>query len=162
KNRGGTTRVTGTRPAPAGGKYSDDDPLGVRGNVAANTPVGNVADDDPVATSAPAPRVARGGGGPTGPPYQSALSPNNPKITIGDKTGPDLTDAQISAPMRDGSFIGDCGAPDDMGVTVKVAIRMGRAVGVSVSTDPPDSDVAGCIDRHVRGLSWPANPKTDS
>lgn len=60
--------------------------------------------------------------------------------------------------MSDGSFVSDCGAPDSMSVRVKVAIKMGRAVGVSVYTQPPAVDVAGCIDRHVRARSWPASP----
>ena len=64
--------------------------------------------------------------------------------------------------MRNGAFVGECGAPDSMRVTVQVAIKMGRAAGVSVSTSPPDPDVAGCIDRYVRTFSWPSSPKTDS
>jgi len=59
------------------------------------------------------------------------------------------------------SFIGGCGAPENMKVTVKAAIKNGRAVGVSVYTTPPAASVASCIDRHVRGLSWPSNPKMD-
>jgi hypothetical protein len=99
---------------------------------------------------------------PSGPTYESALDSNHQQVNIGSSTGPDLTDAQLSGPMSDGSFVSDCGAPDDMGVTVKVAIKNGHAVGVSVSTSPPSSDVAGCIDRHVRRLSWPSSPKMDS
>jgi len=98
----------------------------------------------------------------TGPSYDSALAGNNQQIAIGAKDGPDLTDAQLSAPMSDASFIDECDAPDDMEVTVKVAIKMGRAVGVTVRTQPPSADVAGCIDHHVRGLSWPSSPKMDS
>ena len=64
--------------------------------------------------------------------------------------------------MRNGAFVGECGAPDSMRVTVQVAIKTGRAAGVSVSTSPPDPDVAGCIDRYVRTFSWPSSPKTDS
>ena len=97
-----------------------------------------------------------------GPSYEAALDSNDEQLTIGHKTGPDLTDAQLSAPMRDGTFLDDCEAPESMGVTVKVAIKMGRAVGVSVNTNPPSAEVAGCIDRHVRQLSWPASPKMDS
>jgi hypothetical protein len=63
--------------------------------------------------------------------------------------------------MRNASFLGACGAPDSMKVTVRVAVRMGRAVGVSVYTTPPNPQIAACIDRSVRGLSWPANPKMD-
>ncbi len=66
---------------------------------------------------------------------------------------PDLTDAQLSAPLRHASFISGCGAPDDMHVTVRVAVKMGRAVGVTVSTNPPSGGVAACIDGAVRGCS---------
>ena len=49
---------------------------------------------------------------------------------------PDLTNAQLAAPLRHASFITGCGAPDDMKVTVRVAVKMGHAVGVTVSTNP--------------------------
>jgi hypothetical protein len=48
-----------------------------------------------------------------------------------------------------------------MKVTVRVAVKMGRAVGVTVSTNPPSGGVAACVDRSVRGLQWPVSPKTD-
>jgi len=64
--------------------------------------------------------------------------------------------------MRNAAFISGCGAPDSMKVTVKVAVKNGRAVGVSVYTNPPNAAVASCVDRHVRGLGWPPNPKMDS
>jgi len=94
--------------------------------------------------------------------YEQALATNVQEIAMGAKAGPDLTDGQLSAPMRNASFISGCGAPDSMKVTVKVAIKNGRAVGVSVYPNPPNPQVAGCIDRHVRGLAWPSNPKMDS
>ena len=80
----------------------------------------------------------------------------------GGKGGPDLTDGQLAAPMKNASFISGCGAPESMKVTVRVAVKNGRAAGVSVFTNPSNSGVAACVDRHVRGLSWPANPKMDS
>jgi hypothetical protein len=136
--RGGKTRVAGHG---SGGRGGGADPGGGGGLAGGSGP---------------------GGGTPAGPSYEAALGSNNEQLTIGASTGPDLTDAQLSAPMSDGTFVNDCGAPDSMSVTVRVAIRMGRAVGVSVDTNPPAADVAGCIDRHVRGLSWRANPKMDS
>jgi len=107
--------------------------------------------------------VGGGGGGFVGGgSYEAALAANNQEISIGGaKGGPDLTDAQLGAPMRNASFISGCGAPDSMKVTVKVAVKNGRAVGVSVYPNPPNAGVAACIDRHVRGLSWPAHPKMD-
>jgi hypothetical protein len=80
----------------------------------------------------------------------------------GHVVGPDLTDLQLSGPMRNATFLNSCGAPDSMHVTVKVAIKMGRAVGVSVYTTPPNGAVASCVDHAVRGLVWPANQKMDS
>lgn len=104
-----------------------------------------------------------GGGFVGGMSYEAALAANNQEINMGGpKGGPDLTDAQLAGPMRNAAFVSACGAPDSMKVTVKVAVKMGRAVGVSVYTNPPNPQVASCIDRHVRGLSWPANPKMDS
>ena len=100
---------------------------------------------------------------PGGMSYETALATNMQQIDMsGHVVGPDLTDQQLSAPMRNASFLGGCGAPDSMKVTVKVAIKMGRAIGVSVYTNPPNAGVASCVDRAVRGLSWPANAKMDS
>jgi hypothetical protein len=48
-----------------------------------------------------------------------------------------------------------------MKVTVRVAVRMGRAVGVTVGTTPQSGGVAACVDRSVRMLQWPVSPKTD-
>jgi hypothetical protein len=104
-----------------------------------------------------------GGGGPSGLSYEAALASNNQEVTIGAAAGgPDLTDAQLHGPMRNAAFISGCGAPDSMKVTVKVAIKNGRAVGVSVYSNPPNPGVSSCVERHVRGLSWPPHPKMDS
>lgn len=105
---------------------------------------------------------AGGGGFAAGMSYEAALSSNVQEVNIGKGSGPDLTDGQLNAPMRNASFISGCGAPDSMKVTVKVAVKNGRAVGVSVYPSPPDAKVASCVDRHVRGLSWPSSPKMDS
>ena len=95
--------------------------------------------------------------------YEAALNANNEEIKMGNAPGgPDLSNGQLSAPMANGSYIAACGAPADMKVTVRVAVKMGRAMGVSVYTVPPNPAVQGCVDRHVRGLSWPAHPKMDS
>jgi hypothetical protein len=106
-----------------------------------------------------------GGGGGSysgGMSYEAVLNSNNESITMGEQSGgPDLTNGQLSAPLAHASFIGSCGAPDDMKVTIRVAVKMGVPIGVTVSTSPASGGVAACIDRAVRGLRWPANPKTD-
>ncbi|MDP9036891.1 MAG: hypothetical protein M3O50_19000 [Myxococcota bacterium] len=106
------------------------------------------------------------GGGPasysTGQSFESVLNGNNESVNMGQGPGAaDLTDAQLSAPLRHASFVSSCGAPDDMKVTVRVAVRMGRAVGVTVGTNPASPGIAACVDRAVRGLQWAASAKTD-
>jgi hypothetical protein len=103
------------------------------------------------------------GAGSGGMSYESAVSSNIQQIDMnGHVVGPDLTDLQLSGPLRNATFLNSCGAPDSMHVTVKVAIKMGRAVGVSVYSSPPNSGVTSCVDRAVRNLAWPVNPKLDS
>jgi hypothetical protein len=151
KPRGGGGRISngpgGGGSAVGGGNVGTDDDRG--------------ADDNGGADEAPPPPPFRGRG-PAGPTYEAALASNRQEITIGKQGAPDLTDAQLSGPMRSGAFVGECGAPDSMIVTVKVAIKTGRAAGVSISTSPHDADVAGCIDRYVRTFSWPSSSKMDS
>jgi hypothetical protein len=103
-----------------------------------------------------------GGGYSGGMSFEAVLNGNNETITMGQgNDAPDLTNAQLSAPLRHASFVTGCGAPDDMKVTVRVAVKMGRAVGVTVSASPHSAGVAACIDRSVRGLQWAVSPKTD-
>lgn len=102
-----------------------------------------------------------GGGFSGGMSYEAVLNSNNESITMGESTGPDLTNAQLAAPLRHAAFVVSCGAPDDMKVQVRVAVRMGVPIGVTVATTPPNSAIAACIDRSVRGLRWAANSKTD-
>lgn len=109
-------------------------------------------------------RGGHGGGGfPAGMSYEAALASNVQEVNMGGAQGaPDLSNAQLSAPMNNTAFLNSCGVPDSMKVTVKVAVKNGRAVGVSVYPNPANPGVASCIDRHVRGLSWPSHPKMDS
>ncbi|CAN5833782.1 hypothetical protein BH11MYX4_BH11MYX4_50730 [soil metagenome] len=165
KPRGGSGRI-GTRSggATAGGGNAGGGNGGggnAGGDNGGAVDHGGDDDDDSTDTEERKPPPFRGRG-PAGPTYEAAIASNTQEIAIGKQGAPDLADAQISGPMRNGAFVGECGAPDSMKVTVQVAIKMGRPAGVSVSTSPPDPDVAGCIDRYVRTFSWPSSPKMDS
>jgi hypothetical protein len=108
----------------------------------------------------PASEIRGGGGGDSGgPSYESVLNSVDPR---GAEAGsPDLTNAQLSDPLRNAAFVPACGAPDDMKVIVRVAVKMGAAIGVTVLTQPASPAVATCIDHAVRGLRWPRSPNTD-
>lgn len=168
KGKGGKKGARGGKPSGGGGR------IGTKGG-GNHAPGGGHAggdhggsvdngegegeDDNDTASEPKRPPPFRGRG-PAGPTYEAAIASNTQEITIGKQGAPDLTDAQIAGPMRNGAFVGECGAADGARVTVHVAIKSGRAVGVSVSTSDPD--VAGCIDRYVRTFSWPSSPKMDS
>lgn len=160
KPRGGGGRV-GTRgggsPAGTGGHTGGGDDRGAVDNAGGDDDDGDDGND--IEEKKPPPFRGRG---PAGPTYEAAIASNTQEITIGKQSAPDLTDAQLSGPMRNGAFVGECGAPDRMKVTVHVAVKDGRPAGVSVSTSPPDPDVAGCIDRYVRTFTWASSPKMDS
>jgi hypothetical protein len=72
-----------------------------------------------------------------------------------------LSSAQLGAPLVHGTFVTACGAPDDMKVVVKVAVKMGHAVSVTANTDPSNPTVAACIERATRELQWDISPHTD-
>jgi len=114
------------------------------------------------------PKGAAGGGGgggaganfPGGLSYEAAL--NVPEDLSATADAKELNNGQLNGPMSNAAFISGCGAPNDMKVTVRVAVRGGRAMGVTVTTNPPNGGVASCIDRHVRGLSWPVSAKRNT
>jgi len=95
-----------------------------------------------------------GGGGLS---YDEAMAKfGGQDISIGAAAGgPDLTNDQLQGPInqRMPGILSQCGAGS---VTVRIAIKNGRAIGVSVS--PPNA----CVDQGVRGIGWPPNAKTDS
>jgi hypothetical protein len=90
--------------------------------------------------------------------YEQALALAKP-VTSDE---PDLTNAQLHAPMANASFVNGCAAPEDMKVSVRVVVHRGRALGATVTTNPADATVAACVDRHVRLLTWPRNDHFDS
>jgi hypothetical protein len=71
-----------------------------------------------------------------------------------------LSSARLGAPLVNGKFVSDCGAPDDMKVVVKVTVKMGRPVDVSVKTDPANGAVASCVEKATREMQWDVSPKT--
>ncbi len=83
------------------------------------------------------------------------------EMRIGEKGQADLTAGQYGAVLNRGSYFSHCGAPDDMSINICAAIQNGRAVGVTVTTNPKNPGVSGCIAAAVRGLSFPSNPKLD-
>jgi hypothetical protein len=84
------------------------------------------------------------------------------EINIGGPKGQaDLTANQFGGVLNNGGYIIACGAPQSMHVNVCAAVQNGRAVGVTVTTEPPNAGVANCVSNAIRRMGFPSNPKLD-
>jgi hypothetical protein len=83
------------------------------------------------------------------------------KIGGGGKVQADLTAGAYGSVLNRGSYFAHCGVPDNMSVSICAAVQNGRAVGVTVSTNPSNGGIAGCVSRAVRGLGFPSHPRLD-
>jgi eukaryotic-like serine/threonine-protein kinase len=74
---------------------------------------------------------------------------------------PDLSAGAYGAVLNKGTYLNGCGVPTSMSVNICAAVQNGRAVGVTVTTNPSDKRVSGCVASAVRGLSFPSHPRLD-
>jgi hypothetical protein len=79
----------------------------------------------------------------------------------GAPAAPDLAREDYAAILERGSYFSACGTPDSMRVEICAAVRAGRAVGVTVRTQPGSRRVADCVARAVRSLAFPSHPRLD-
>jgi hypothetical protein len=96
------------------------------------------------AVAAPAQMQAQ----PAGLSYESALA----TIALDPPGARRLSDDELREPFARAAIGETCGAGS---ARVRIAVRDGAAVGVSVFTTPRDPMVAECIDRAMRTLTWP-------
>lgn len=109
--------------------------------------------------------------------YEEAL--DEPEDLNVQDTRAHLTDLQLTNPMRD--VLGSCRVPRNAKVTIKVAVRETRAIGVTVlvkfdhgpSPRPLSpaaakyeaksaARIAECADKATRALTWPPSLRRDS
>jgi hypothetical protein len=87
----------------------------------------------------------------------------NPQVIDlrGGASTPDLTVAQLGAPMESGRFMAGCGLASSANAQICVAVKRGKPLGVTVMVTPRNNQVATCIDRATRRLHFPFNEKLD-
>ncbi len=111
--------------------------------------------------------------------YEEALEAPEPLYVNDDRAH--LTDAELTAPMK--GVISGCRVPSNVRVTIKTAVREGRAIGVTVtvrierppsrSRRPPSkaqqkadaklsAKITSCVDKAVREQTWPSSARRDS
>lgn len=104
---------------------------------------------------------AAGAGVPGGLSCEAAQEQFIDEVDMSGRAAPaDITRDQYAAVMNTGSYLGGCGV-GSLAIKICAAVQNGRAVGVTVRTEPADPGVASCVDHAVRRLSFPQHPKLD-
>jgi hypothetical protein len=110
------------------------------------------------------PRPAGGGSYPVlggGMSCESAQSRYVEEYKMGNMGPADLTAGAYGNVLNRGSYLNSCGVPSNMAVSVCAAVQNGRAVGVTVTTDPPNAGISSCVAGQVRALPFPSHPRLD-
>jgi hypothetical protein len=98
----------------------------------------------------------------SGQSCEAAMDAYNEEKVIGAKGGQiDISAGQYGRVLNGGGYFSHCGVPNSMAVNICAAVQNGRAVGVTVSTQPHDPKKVSCITSAVRGLNFPSHPKLD-
>jgi hypothetical protein len=98
----------------------------------------------------------------TGKSCEKAQDENPQTISMGQRDAkPDLTNAQLGAPMASSGFFSGCPLPGSANADICVAVKQGKPLGVSVKITPGNNKVAACIDRATRKLRFPSSDKLD-
>ena len=94
---------------------------------------------------------------------EAAIASANDEIDMrrGGARVPDLPTEAFSRVLDNGAYLSGCGIPETMAVNICAAIRQGRAVGVTITTQPASARVRRCVASAVRRLSFPAHPRLD-
>jgi len=80
---------------------------------------------------------------------------------MGDNGPADLTAGAYGAVLNKGTYLNSCGVPSSTSVTVCAAVQNGRAVGVTVTLNPPNPGVASCVAGQIRSMGFPSHPRLD-
>ncbi len=68
---------------------------------------------------------------------------------------------QFGAVLNNGRYFAHCKVPNTTKLDICAAVQHGKAIGVTVRTEPYDPKLADCVAKGVRGLRFPSRPKLD-
>lgn len=92
---------------------------------------------------------------------EAAMDSYNEDKSMDGEGQADITAGQYGRVLNSGAYFSHCGVPMSMSVSICAAVQNGRAVGVTVSTQPSDAKRASCVASAVRGINFPSHPKLD-
>lgn len=92
---------------------------------------------------------------------EAAAARANQLIDPGQRLPKDLSREDFAQVLGRGTYFSHCAVPDNSAVDICVAVQHGRAIGVTVTTNPGTQSLSQCVARAVRGLSFPSHPAAD-
>jgi hypothetical protein len=93
---------------------------------------------------------------------EAAIARNNEQLTIGGPRRPaDITREAYASILQNGRYLASCNLPDRTVIEICAAVRDGRAVGVTVVSNPPRAAVDACVRSAVARLAFPKNERLD-
>jgi hypothetical protein len=93
---------------------------------------------------------------------EAAIARNREEVTIGGPRGPaDITRGAYASILENGRYLSGCSIPERTVFEVCTAVQNGRAVGITVASNPPSAAVNSCVRSAVSRLKFPANPRLD-
>jgi hypothetical protein len=99
----------------------------------------------------------------TGKSCEKAQDENPQQVSMGKTNNrPDLTNAQLGAPINNANAASACGLPDATHAKICVLVRNGKPLGVTVNVDPKNNKIAACIDRRMRRLAFPVDDRPNT
>jgi hypothetical protein len=117
-------------------------------------------DSDLAPPASTAERARRASGGL--PSCEAAVARNEEHLEIGGPRGPaDVTREAYASVLQNGSYLGGCSVPDRTVLELCVAVKGGRAVGVTVTSAPASAELTACVRRAVSQLAFPSSERLD-
>lgn len=93
---------------------------------------------------------------------EAAVARNNEQLDIGAPRGPaDITREAYASILQNGRYLADCRVPERTVVEICAAVKQGRAVGITVVTNPARPALEACVRGRVAGLTFPNNERLD-
>lgn len=99
---------------------------------------------------------------PVGSSCEAAIARNNEEIRIGAARGAaDLTRNAYASILENGRYLAGCSVPDRTVFEVCAAVQGGRAVGITVVSNPSNARLNACVRRAVSHLKFPESARLD-
>jgi hypothetical protein len=93
---------------------------------------------------------------------EAAIARNNEQLEIGGPRRPaDITREAYANILQNGRYLAGCRVPDRTVIEICAAVRDGRAVGVTVVSNPPRAALDACVRGAVVRLAFPKNERLD-